>query len=127
MHARLSLLQLLTTFASLAMALPSSDVISDNQVAAAGAFFNPAQGGGSMLANGELHIFFAPTIHSLIAYVCSQERSWRAIERKPRVSELQLRRVYISSSSLQVIISGLSSPQVLSKDGIINYARAIGL
>ncbi len=30
-------------------------------------------------------------------------------------------------SKAQVIISGKSSPQVLTNDGIVNYARAIGL
>ena len=28
---------------------------------------------------------------------------------------------------LNVIVSGLSSPDVLTDDGIVNYARAIGL
>lgn len=32
-----------------------------------------------------------------------------------------------NSQSLKVIISGLSSPEVLKPDGWLNYARAIGL
>jgi hypothetical protein len=33
----------------------------------------------------------------------------------------------LAGEPLNVIISGSSSPQVLTKDGIVNYARAIGL
>lgn len=36
-------------------------------------------------------------------------------------------RKYIQPISLQVIVSGLSSPAVLTNDGILNYAKAIGL
>lgn len=69
-------------------------------------FFDPAQGGGSIFDNatfgGEpLNV----SLRNLIA----------------------LRRVANMRPLFQVIISGLSSPDVLTDDGILNFAQAIGL
>ncbi|PFH51981.1 hypothetical protein AMATHDRAFT_2470 [Amanita thiersii Skay4041] len=71
------------------------------------AFFNPVSGGGSMLDNGK-----SPIISIILHYYLTTS-SWkwrrRAIERMP-----------------SVIISGLSSAAVLTNNGILTYARAIG-
>ena len=51
-------------------------------------------------------------------------RTWRAHEREHPNTVLFL---MCSPLATQVVISGLSSPGVLTDDGIVNFARAIGL
>jgi hypothetical protein len=46
---------------------------------------------------------------------------------KPLGGSMLNKATLVSGEPLNVIISGSSSPQVLTKDGIVNYARAIGL
>ena len=70
----------------------------------ASAFFPPTQGGGS-----ELDIV-SPGLGEPL-----------------NVNDTYLRVIACSDISLQVIISGLSSSDVLTDDGFLNFAQAIGL
>ena len=75
----------------------------------ASAFFNPVQGGGSWLDNAG-DGFGEPLNVSNLALRQRVCPSYEA-----------------SSGCLQVVISGESSADVLTDDGIINFARALGL
>ena len=71
----------------------------------AAAYYNPADQGGSMLTDaGDL---------GEPLNVSSIHHHYNDLIRDP--------------CRIQVIISGYSSPDVLTDDGIVNYARAIGL
>lgn len=99
MHASRSL-----GLALLATALRAS---ASPLVKRAAAYYNPADNGGSMLTQVE---------NSTLGEPLNVRVSWS--------SHLGCGLIRLA---VQVIISGLSSPAVLTLDGVINYARAIGL
>lgn len=87
-------------------------------------FFNPNDNGGSMLDNGKILQLLLNFFRDLFVLVAGD-----GFGEPLNVSSYLsfLHSTHLTYFDLQVIISGLSSPGVLTEAGFENFANAIGL